>query len=110
MRIDEKQGRVVGLVGDAAFGVPYFRSLNNGITCGTKFAKAAIASKSDDQTAFKRYNSFVHKLARWEMGKARAKSFAIEMFNSYIDAVGWLPQKAISAFEKYVGSAAKEYS
>jgi len=33
-----EDGRAYFLVGDAAFGVPFFRALNNGLMCGSKLA------------------------------------------------------------------------
>lgn len=36
----KEEGPTYCLVGDAAFGMPFFRSLNNGVLCGTELAKA----------------------------------------------------------------------
>lgn len=109
VKVDPTNGRVVGLVGDAAFGVPYFRSLNNGIRCGTEFAKAAIQNNRGDVKAMKVYNSFVHRLAWWEMGIAYFKSLALRIINMYINTIGWLPEKVTLAYDRYIGAATKEY-
>ena len=37
--ISRGQSRAFCLVGDSAFGVPFFRALNNGLLCGTKLAE-----------------------------------------------------------------------
>ena len=40
LEFSDKVPRHYFLVGDAAFGVPFFRALNNGLICGSKLAKA----------------------------------------------------------------------
>jgi len=45
----DEQGRSVFLVGDAAFGVPFFRALNNGLLCSSKLAHC-IADEFAHQT------------------------------------------------------------
>lgn len=113
--VDDNKGRklAVALVGDAAFGVPYFRSLNNGIACAIKFAKACHAEqtqKRDINAAMKKYNSFVSKLAGWEMFKAKVKSLAVRALGAYIHVVGWIPRQVKSAYESYLNSSSSEYS
>lgn len=103
-------GKAYGLVGDAAFGVPYFRSLNNGIRCGTHFAQAAVARKQGNDKPMRDYNSFVHTFATWEMGKAKAKSLAVRALDTYINVMGWLPRKVVSWHEDFLKSASREYS
>ena len=39
------------LVGDAAFGVPFFRALNNGLICGSECAKTLLAELHPDYVA-----------------------------------------------------------
>lgn len=83
------------LVGDAAFGVPFFRSFNNGLLCGTKLAKAiadSLKQKNEDrehrttkksifaQAPFEEYQSFVRKQAAWEINIARIKSFFLSAY------------------------------
>jgi len=41
--VKETNGKTWCLVGDAAFGVPYFRSLNNGILCSSQLARVIDA-------------------------------------------------------------------
>ncbi len=89
--------RLVFLVGDAAFGVPFFRSLNNGLLCGTHLA-ASIANyiKSGEEGAALRkglfqknaippshspngYSEYVKKLAKREISTANNKKVALAM-------------------------------
>jgi 2-polyprenyl-6-methoxyphenol hydroxylase-like FAD-dependent oxidoreductase len=106
-----ESGHAVAVIGDAAFGVPYFRSLNNGIACAIKFAKEAHkehAGKSSLQNAMKKYNSFVHKLADREMFRAKIKSYLVRALGVYINVIGWLPRQAKSSYESYLSSSANE--
>lgn len=55
------ENKHVFLVGDAAFGVPYFRSLNNGILCSSQLAKvisALVLSHKIEQDVSIDYTSF----------------------------------------------------
>jgi len=78
------------LVGDAAFGVPYFRSLNNGFLSGTYLSKTIAAhydpsaQRPDSKLSsfyspltFDDYERATHKLAANQVWKAKAKSYAI---------------------------------
>jgi 2-polyprenyl-6-methoxyphenol hydroxylase-like FAD-dependent oxidoreductase len=78
------------LVGDAAFGVPYFRSLNNGFLSGTLLSKTIAAhyevpaqqvnSKSFSMfqpLTFDDYENATRKLAHQQVWKANAKAHAI---------------------------------
>jgi len=52
-----EKGLVHVLVGDAAFGVPYFRSLNNGLVCGSELA-LKIASFFDPEFPIEDVSTF----------------------------------------------------
>ena len=98
-----KQHKVaVCLVGDAAFGVPFFRAINNGFLCGQRLAAAldatfqirkkgsnlfiigsahlmALTSKHNaDASWLQFYNNYVHALSTLEIAKARTKKQALD--------------------------------
>ena len=66
------------LVGDSAFGVPYFRALNNGLMCGTKLAEYLSvvlddSSKANVEKCIAGYSYYVKKLASIEISRAKSK-------------------------------------
>jgi len=75
------------LVGDAAFGVPYYRALNNGLICGSELAAALSEHgstsgnswKCNESTPLEGYARAVDRLATQEIAAARlkAKAFAV---------------------------------
>lgn len=75
------------LVGDAAFGVPYYRALNNGLICGSELAAALSehgsasgnAWKCNESAPLEGYARAVDRLATQEIAAARlkAKAFAV---------------------------------
>ena len=80
------------LVGDAAFGVPYFRSLNNGLVCGSELAAALSEHGSASGNAWRcageggsaggsppleAYARFVERLATQEVAAARLRAKAL---------------------------------
>lgn len=68
------------VVGDAAFGVPFYRSLNNGLVCGSQLAGClARYLAGQDGEALDRYRSFVHHLSRREVGRARKRKSAFSL-------------------------------
>jgi len=69
------------LVGDAAFGVPFFRSLNNGFLSATKLAgRISYALENPDQQdrILHSYSRFVKNLAMKEIAVANAKNAGIK--------------------------------
>lgn len=85
--IRKENGRIHCLVGDAAFGVPFFRSLNNGFICGTTLAQTIAAtfnSQEDKQgslwkneLSFENYEASTLELARRQIWYAGIKSSGI---------------------------------
>lgn len=74
--------KIYCLVGDAAFGVPFFRSLNNGFLCGTKLAgriSEGLAHPEKMVSALWYYNVYVHLLSKWEIVVANIKSLFIKI-------------------------------
>lgn len=102
----EKSNLTWCLVGDAAGGVPYFRSLNKGLLEGTQLAKVLSQIKQPENPTnrisdfwrfsgifgrktyegeniskdFKSYAYYVRSQAAWENFVARIKTFAINFF------------------------------
>jgi hypothetical protein len=75
------------LVGDSSFGVPYYRSLNNGLICGSELASALSehgsasgnAWRCNESPPLEGYARTVDRLATQEIAAARlkAKAFAV---------------------------------
>jgi len=82
------------LVGDAAFGVPYFRSLNNGIISSIRLGKAIgkyfehLSSNPLQRRVdlFTKYSEDTDRLARWEIIAARVKGFVVYFIDWIIKA------------------------
>jgi len=79
------------LVGDAAFGVPYYRSLNNGLVCGSELAAALSEHGSSSGNAWRcgagsppleAYARFSERLASQEMAAARLRAKALAFASS----------------------------
>ena len=105
--IKNHNGLIYALVGDAAFGVPFYRALNNGLLSGSKLAFCVRDYLCPHRSAlyrnpFKRikysddpindYNWYVNKLARKEMKIARAKSrylYAVQLMNRCASTLPW---------------------
>jgi hypothetical protein len=96
------------LAGDAAFGVPYFRSLNNGLLCGSELAAALSEHGSASGNAWRcggggsppleSYARFVERLAGQELAGARLRAKALALASSGASAAHALPAGA-SAFD-----------
>jgi len=91
------------LAGDAAFGVPYFRSLNNGLLCGSELAAALSEHGSASGNAWRcaggsppleGYARFVERLATQEMAAARLRAKALALASSGASAASAIPVSA----------------
>lgn len=110
----EKDNVQYFLVGDAAFGVPYFRSINNGFESANVLARV-LAKKFDPQLKFKKvldprvdisatalvntvnllnrihqntpadYQKFVKKQQKRERSFAHMKNFALDIYGSSVE-------------------------
>jgi len=97
---DITNGAHICLVGDAAFGVPFFRSLNNGLICGTELAKEVCnhfnagrnsvrQSRMTDSVIgqvtehFTSYARFCKGMAWPEIVLARTKSAGVSSFEKW---------------------------
>lgn len=93
-----KDGKLWLLVGDAAFGVPYFRSLNNGLLCGSELATAVVdALKAGDSERLKRlgegYQQFSKALYKRELRRAKTKNFAVNFAGKFLWLSGQSPSE-----------------
>ncbi len=85
------------LVGDAAFGVPFFRSANNGFLCGTQAAAclAQLATATGDDTIKEQslddYARYVERLATREIRTARRKRTMLETAKWWCQVSGLVP-------------------
>lgn len=91
----EKHNKTWALVGDAAFGVPYFRSLNNGLVCANVLAKKIYSTLHNEQetvnksflgikwqqkvSPLQKYSEKVNEVAQYEsfIAKLKAKGLGV---------------------------------
>lgn len=84
------------VVGDAAFGVPFYRSLNNGFICGSQLANCLVQYLAKhDQEARDRYRSFVHHLSQKEIGRAKKHRSAFSLGRLMIKINSFAPWQVI---------------
>lgn len=86
-----KDGVTYAWVGDSAFGVPYFRSLNNGIQCSMVLAETIAQTLHNPENVtneFNHYENFVSRLSRYEIFAAKVKGFALRAFGAGIKLAG----------------------
>lgn len=104
-------GKIWCIVGDAAIGVPFFRSMRNGLLCGTELSKALTAFfanrnaprpvvkrsvwqrlwQKGSEDPFSAYSRFAHRLARWETFIAKMKNFFIRFYFWFVQISGKVP-------------------
>lgn len=94
--VSEVDGRIWCLVGDAAGGVPFFRSLNGlGLPGSSKLAKViakvidSIELDSNENSAidgkpFMQYAAFAKEISDWELSVATSKSYSIESYKAWV--------------------------
>ena len=99
---DKKENpRFWGIVGDAAFGVPYLKACNNGLLSGTQLAVEISSSKEDAKSAAQNYNSHMNKFAGKEIFIAKVKSFVLSCVNFVM--------KKIAAYLPFIVRGDKEF-
>jgi hypothetical protein len=101
------------LVGDAAFGVPFFRSMNNGLLTGSVLAKDIGHSLEPQETScysrimspdrFRTYRNYSSRVSSWEMMVARIKSLFIDMARGWISFARWSPLQIYRLAEGPIG-------
>lgn len=96
----EKHHKTWALVGDAAFGVPYFRSLNNGLVCANVLAKKIYATLQNEQetvnksflgfkwqqkvSPLQKYSEKVKELAQYESFIAKLKATGLGVLGKHL--------------------------
>ncbi len=91
--------KVCFLVGDAAFGVPFFRSLNNGLLCGTQLSKRIVEVLNPERGPLKsiimsplsRYSLYVKTLQKTEVLWARVKNFFLSILLWFVQISARVP-------------------
>ncbi|MBS0629158.1 MAG: hypothetical protein JSS30_02905 [Verrucomicrobia bacterium] len=79
--------KIYCLVGDAAFGVPFFRSLNNGLLCGTELASRisyGLESAEKLDASLYYYNLYTHARSKWEILAATIKGLFIQIAEWFV--------------------------
>ncbi len=85
--VRDMQGRTWALVGDAAFGVPFFRSFNNGILCGTKLAETIAKQVLRPSRSFREYENYAQTLWKSQNSKAYYKDLALRVGRSFFHSI-----------------------
>jgi len=91
MHTTDEKGRHWALVGDAAAGFPFFRSLNNGLLLGTNLSQSieksikARESGLDHTAPLKGYETYAQYRVSLEYFTACIKNFFIRIYQSWID-------------------------
>lgn len=105
--VKEENGVTYCLVGDAAFGVPFFKSLNNGLQAGTSLSQKIVASLHEDpqlkdrmltsfsvgaaETPFASYSLYMKAFCRTEILWARVKSFVLDLLLFFVKISARVP-------------------
>ena len=78
--VKKNHGKTWFLVGDAAFGVPYFRSLNNGILCSPQLAHSVALLLENPTLAEpeESYTKYCHHLIKREIRTANTKTAGVK--------------------------------
>lgn len=80
---EEHQGRNWYLVGDAAMGVPYFRSLNAGMIMGSQLGGIVTKNRWSDKSKRAAYNALTPLDAAWEFTAASSKNLALKGYDAF---------------------------
>mmetsp|Transcript_25699 Transcript_25699/g.45039 ORF Transcript_25699/g.45039 Transcript_25699/m.45039 type:complete len:423 (+) Transcript_25699:1854-3122(+) len=97
------------IVGDAAFAVPYFRALNNGLLCATQLAKAVYAFTNgiiSCEDTCQTYSRYVDKLSSKEFKKAKSKRRSISTVNFFTSISSVVPWQ----INRWSGSNIKKFN
>jgi len=86
----------VFLCGDSAFGVPFFRALNNGMLCGSALAGFIKAYYTKMNDGIKKYNKYFDKLAKFEISRAKKIAWAHQVAENAIRLQAKVPWQFIT--------------
>ena len=76
------------LVGDAAMGVPYFRSLNAGLIIGSQLGKIITSTGLSGKSKIAAYNTLQPLDTTWEFTSAHGKNVVLNIYDSFRKASG----------------------
>lgn len=79
------------LAGDAAMGLPYFRSLNAGLIIGSQLAHILTSPMLDDQGMVNAYNACRRPDKMWEFTAAQMKDTAFNLYRSFVKTSAAMP-------------------
>lgn len=88
--VNQKQ---VLLVGDAAFGVPFFESFRHGAMCGTLLAHVVLSTRHD---AWADYESYVDAASDAAIESARGKQSLVEGASAWCNVSSIMPWQVIT--------------
>lgn len=91
---EERDGRSWFFVGDAALGVPYFRSLNAGMIMGSQLAGILTNDILSDKAKRNAFNAVRPLNAAWEFTAARGKDMVLNSYDGMRKAAGWISGNA----------------
>ncbi len=120
--VHEKHGATWALVGDSAFGVPYFKSLNNGFLCADVLAEQAVRHLHGEQdtekktyfgfqifnkkySPLKKYGDFVDSLSDKEILAAQIKAKCMKAADYPLSASRSVFKTASHVEKEYVFAA-----
>ena len=95
----EDKDLAVFLCGDAAFGVPFFRALNDGLLFGSVLASSLFEQKNI-KDAVKAYSKYFHKIANLEIMRAKALVFSHKAAEKYVKFNAAIPWQFFSVKDK----------
>ena len=91
--IKSKNNKNWFLVGDAAMGVPYFRSLNAGMIIGSQLGFILTRKHLSDGNKIRSYNAVSPLDTTWEFTAARGKNMALKTYDKFLNVTRKLPWK-----------------
>ena len=83
------------MVGDAAMGVPYFRSLNSGLIVGSQLAWILTRNYLSDTAKIRTYNVCRPFDVAWEFTAARLKNMGLELYDEFRKASAAVPWEMV---------------
>jgi len=86
----------VFLCGDSAFGVPFFRALNNGMLCGSALAGFIKKNYTHMNDGIKKYNKYFDLLAKFEIFRAKKVAWAHQVADNAVRLQSKVPWQFIT--------------
>ncbi len=89
----QKDGKSWFLVGDAAMGVPYFRSLNAGMMIASQLGFILTRKMISDSAKVIAYNAVQPFDTAWEFTAAMGKNMALNLYDAFAQVTGRIAKK-----------------